>query len=138
MSPNEEELRALIAQANALTASVDRLNSDIGEQVVELGRVDKQNHNMIRVLAAVVIVQLVLGALVAISLFGVKSNTDRLDRSEIVSRQEALCPLYELFLESKSPQGRDAYPQGPEAYDQAFMTIQHGYDALQCSDFQNP
>jgi hypothetical protein len=54
--------------------------------------------------------------------------------AQTTQRQKALCPLYQVFLDSKSPEGRAAAPD-PLKYDHAFKVIQEGYDALECSDF---
>jgi hypothetical protein len=50
-----------------------------------------------------------------------------------VVRQQVLCPLYHLFLSSYSTKARDAYPQGPAAYDRAFATLRAGNSALGCA-----
>lgn len=50
-----------------------------------------------------------------------------------LTRTEALCPLYFVFLDSYSQQRRDSLPPTEQQnYDNAFVTIRHGSEVLGC------
>jgi hypothetical protein len=135
------ELEALVEAAAGINDRVQRLATDEGLQFETLAQKAHRN----RMLATVAIVGLILDVLITIVLtfigLGMQSNTDRidaltqrLDRAQTTQRQKALCPLYQVFLDSKSPQGRAAAPD-PDKYDHAFVVIKQGYDALECDHY---
>lgn len=133
-----EELITLAAQ---LINEVDELAEGSGKQFVSLARRARTNRMLILITIGSVIIDLVLSVVVIYVLAGMQRNTDRidsltarLDQAQTIQRQKALCPLYQIFLDSKSPQGRKAAPD-PEKYDHAFVVIQQGYDALECDQF---
>ena len=135
------EVEALVEAATGLMDRVHALARDEGIQFDTLARKSHQN----RILATVAIVGLVLDVLITVVLtfigLGMQSNTDRidglthrLDIAQTTTRQKALCPLYQVFLDSKSAAGRAAAPD-PEKYDHAFVVIKQGYDVLDCSAY---
>lgn len=147
MSPENndrsEELARLTAVAYELVDNVNKLNRDSGKQLVTLTHRAKRNRQMIWMLIGSFLVDVVLTILLAAGFVSVNDNankiesvTTRLDMSQTIGRQRALCPLYQIFLDSKSDAGRKRSPQGPEAYDRAFKTIEDGYNALECNDFK--
>ncbi len=136
-----EKLDRLIREAQDLGAEVEQLASNTGVQFVSMAQVLRFNRRMLwavsiggALLTGVVVILVTL-------IIGVQSNTDRidgvtqrLDATQTAQRQRALCPLYQIFLDSKSPEGRAAAPD-PEKYDHAFDVIQKGYDVLDCASF---
>jgi len=142
MQENERsEIEALVDAATGLMDRVQLLAQDEGIQFTKLAKKSHEN----RVLAVIAITGLVLDILITATVvivgLGMQSNTERiddltqrLDYSQTVQRQKALCPLYQVFLDSKSAAGRAAAPD-PEKYDHAFTVIQDGYDALECDKY---
>jgi hypothetical protein len=133
-----EELINLAAQ---LINEVDDLSKDSGTQFVSLAKRARTNRLLIVATAASVAIELVITIVLILVGVSMQHNTNRidtltqrLDNAQTVQRQKALCPLYQIFLDSKSPQGRKAAPD-PEKYDHAFVVIADGYDALQCDQF---
>lgn len=131
----------LIVLANALIAEVDELAGDSGKQFVSLAQRARTNRLLIMATAASVAIDLALTVILTLLGIGMQHNTDRidslaqrLDQAQTVQRQKALCPLYQIFLDSKSPQGRAAAPD-PQKYDHAFVVIRQGYDALDCDQY---
>ena len=131
----------LITLATTLIAEVDELAGDSGKQFVSLAKRARTNRILITVTIFSVLIDLALTVVLAIIGTSMQHNTDRidqltqrLDNSQTVQRQKALCPLYQIFLDSKSAAGRAAAPD-PKKYDHAFVVIRQGYDALGCDEF---
>ena len=138
---NADRREELITLAAQLINEVDDLAEDSGQQFVSLARRARTNRMLIWVTIGSVILDLVLTIVLSVVGVGMQRNTDRidaltqrLDQAQTVQRQKALCPLYQIFLDSKSPAGRKAAPD-PEKYDHAFVVIKEGYDALECDQF---
>jgi hypothetical protein len=128
------EVEALVEAATGLMDKVHKLAQDEGIQFTTLA---KKAHET-RVLAVVAITGLILDVVLTFAMaFGgwqLKHLTNRLDVAQTTTRQKALCPLYQVFLDSESPAGRKAAPD-PVKYDHAFKVIREGYSALECSKF---
>lgn len=138
---NNDELAALTDLARGLIVRVDELNHDSGKQLISLSKETRANRRMIWALTGSFILDVLLTFALGFGFHSLSSEadrvdhlTDRLDTAQTVQRQKALCPLYQLFLDSKSPEGRAASPD-PAKYDAAFKTIEEGYKALACSEF---
>lgn len=143
MTPEHKAARVeeLISIGSALITEVNELTKDSGDQFVSLAKRARVNRMLILATAASCFVDLVLTVVLTVVGVGMQHNTDRidsitkrLDYAQTVQRQKALCPLYQIFLDSKSPQGRAAAPD-PKKYDHAFVVIKQGYDALECSKY---
>lgn len=137
----EDRLPELIGLATTLISEVETLAGDSGKQFVSLAQRARTNRMLILATAASVFIDLVLTVVLAVIGVGMQHNTDRidtltqrLDNSQTIQRQKALCPLYQIFLDSKSAAGRAAAPD-PHKYDHAFVVIKQGYDALECSKY---
>lgn len=135
------ELEALVEAAARIQERAQQLATDEGVQFETLAQKAHRN----RMLATSAIIGVFISVLILIALavvgIGMQRNTNRIDQltqrldtAQTVQRQKALCPLYQIFLDSKSPQGRKAAPD-PKKYDHAFVVIQQGYDVLQCDRF---
>lgn len=144
--PMTEDQRAdrtaqLITLAETLIAEVDELAKDSGTQFVSLAKRAQTNRRMITIVIVGGLLDLVLSVVMIFAMIGIQQNTNRidaltqrLDTAQTTQRQKALCPLYQIFLDSKSAAGRAAAPD-PKKYDHAFVVIQQGYDALECSQY---
>lgn len=140
--PGKEERTAeLIALATQLISEVDELSKDSGTQFVSLARRARTNRTLIVITIGSVMIDLALTIVLSVIGVGMQHNTDRidaltqrLDNAQTVQRQKALCPLYQIFLDSKSAAGRKAAPD-PKKYDHAFVVIRQGYDALECDQY---
>jgi hypothetical protein len=128
---------ALVEIATALTAKVAGLT----EAVVQLDRRANRSGRVLLVAVLGLVLDLVLSALVIFTLT-VQDQTDtRLEdqiRQQNIIRQAALCPLYLILINSESPQGRKAFPQGAAAYDEIFTQLRAGRAALGCDDATPP
>jgi hypothetical protein len=131
----------LINLAVQLINEVDDLAEDSGNQFVALARRARTNRLLIVATIVSVSIDLIITIVLSIIGVGMQHNTDRidsltqrLDEAQTVQRQKALCPLYQIFLDSRSEAGRKAAPD-PKKYDHAFTVIQQGYDALECGQY---
>src|SRR5882762_10052531 len=131
----------MIDLAQQLLGEIENLGEKSGNQFVSLARRARTNRILITVTIVSVAIDLAITVVLALIGTGMQHNTDRidsltqrLDTAQTVQRQKALCPLYQIFLDSKSPQGRAAAPD-PKKYDHAFVVIADGYKALQCDQF---
>jgi hypothetical protein len=139
--PDPDRLTRLSELAMEIMEELEHLAQDSGNQFVSLAKRAQTNRRLITVTIISLIVDVVLSVFLGLGLYQVRANehdisalTTRLDVSQTVQRQKALCPLYQLFLDMKTPAGRAAAPD-PVKYDHSFQVIQDGYDALSCSDF---
>ena len=128
------EVEALVEAATGLMDRVQILARDEGVQFTALARKAHEN----RVLSVIAITGLVLDVILSVALaFGgyqLMHLTHRLDVSQTTTRQSALCPLYQLFIDSDTPEARKAAPD-VKNYDHAFEVIRAGYSALKCAEF---
>jgi len=138
---NSDRLATLISVAERLIAEVDELAQDSGAQFVSLAKRAQTNRRLITLVIVGSVLDIVLTVVMIFAMVGMQNNTDRinaltqrLDTAQTVQRQKALCQLYQIFLDSKSPQGRKAAPD-PKKYDHAFVVIKQGYEALNCDQF---
>jgi len=136
-----ERLVQLIDLAQKLISEVDELAEDSGAQFVSLATRARTNRRLITLVIIGGLLDIVLTIAMIFAMAGLQHNTDRIDAltqrldvAQTVQRQKALCPLYQIFLDSKSPQGRAAAPD-PKKYDHAFVVIKQGYDALECDQY---
>jgi len=139
--PQDDRMERLITLAERLVQEIDEFTKAGGEQFVSLAQRARTNRRLITLAIGSIILDLVITAVLSVGWVQVVNNdhritglTERLDVAQTVQRQKALCPLYQLLLDSKSAAGRKAAPD-PVAYDHAFVVIESGYQALECSDF---
>lgn len=129
--PKEERLSSA---ASELTKVVDDLRKSIEEanyvkrDLDLLSMKSKSNSRIITAVASLAVVNLLIVAAVAV--FGIRL-------AEVVSVQHdsALCPLYELFINSDTPEARErARQRGDNLEDRAkaFEIIRDSYRALNC------
>lgn len=140
-TPEPDRINRLTELAIEIIQELESLAEDSGTQFVNLARRSRSNRRLITAVIISVILDVTLSVFLTLALIQVRHNehdinalTTRLDISQTVQRQKALCPLYQLFLDSKSATGRAAAPD-PVKYDHSFEVIQTGYNALSCSDF---
>jgi hypothetical protein len=132
----DERLAQAVLLAQALLGEAEHLNKETGGQIVSLSRTARVNRRLIWVTVAGFALDLALTVAVAVGALQIGSLTHRLDVAQTVQRQKALCPLYQVFLDSKSPAARKA-AEDPIKYDHAFKVIQDGYNVLECSAYIN-
>lgn len=139
--PTTDRIARLTELAAELLDEVQELAGDNGEQLVTLTRRERSNRRLILAVIAGFTLDVMLTVAMAFGLLAVTANanridnlTHRLDLSQTETRQWALCPLYQVFLDMKSPQGRERAPD-PEKYDRAFEVIEDGYQVLDCGAF---
>lgn len=129
--------------AEQLRADVKRLNDGAEHYFTGLAKVAKWNRRLL--ISAVVGLVVALGLCVAVivGLFAVNRNTDdirgittRLNATVTVQRQQALCPLYQVFLGFQDmPIQPDQSPQQKAYVAHAFDVIRSGYNVLECQNF---
>lgn len=137
----DDRLARLTELAQTLVEEVQELAEGSGQQLVTLTKRARSNRRMIRVVAASVALDVALTAAMGFGLVQVDNNADRIDSlthrldvAQTETRRGAFCPLYEIFLSSRTAQGRKA-AEDPKAYDRAFKVIEDGYEALRCPEF---
>jgi hypothetical protein len=130
-NPAEE----LAIAARELTAKVASLDLGAADRQIVLAKQARRNRTMIYWIIGVVAIQLVLAALVGVAIRGETNNTDRLNMSETIGRQKALCPLYQLLIEKNTPKARAA-ALNKASYDRTYKIINEGYVALNCKEFK--
>lgn len=140
-TPSPTRVEELIRIATELSDEVEDLALASGHQFVSLARTARINRRLIWISIVAVSLNLILLATVVIIGVGMAENTRRIDAlaqrvemQQTVQRQRALCPLYGIFLDSKSVEGRKRAPD-PEKYDHAFEVIEDGYDVLGCAQY---
>lgn len=135
-----ERLQALTDTAEELVKEVNRLNGVTGPRVQGITTRLRRNQKILWVVVVSFLVDIVVTAVVAFNAYKTQENTTeietiqgRLNYSQDVQRRKVLCPLYKIFVDSKSEQGRATYPEGPEEYDRLFGIIETSYKALECN-----
>jgi hypothetical protein len=138
---NGDRLTRLIGLAMELNEEIDGLANKSGQQFVSLARTARTNRRMIVALIMSVALDVVLTVVLSLVGIGVVDNTNRIDsltqqlnQDNTEQRRRALCPLYGVFSDSKSPEGRAAAPDKAK-YDHAFEVIEDGYLVLGCDKF---
>jgi hypothetical protein len=136
-----ERLARLTELAGELLNEVQSLTEGSGEQLAALSRREKANRRMIQVIIVGIVAIVGLVAALTVALVQVDSNADRiadltlrLDTSQSLYRRQALCPLYQVFLDYQTPDSRKRAPD-PEQYDRAVSLIKQGYKVLKCEKF---
>jgi hypothetical protein len=138
---SSERLGELIAIGTRLLEEIESFAQDGGRQFVDLAHRAQTNRRLITLTLFGFVLN--MGFTVALIIFGFQVNSNqhsidslahRLDVAQTVQRQKALCPLYQIFLDSRSDAARKAAPD-PQAYDHAFTVIESGYSVLGCSAF---
>lgn len=136
-----ERLARLTELAGELLSEVQALADGGGEQLVALSRRAQANRRMIQVISVGVVAVVALTMALTVALVKVDNSADsiadltvRLDTSQTLYRRQALCPLYQVFLDYQRPKGREAAPD-PDQYDRAVSLIKQGYRVLKCSKF---
>lgn len=137
--PDRAKLDALTEVANELVQEVNTLNQG-GKQVENLTTKVLRNYKILWLCIASLVGLFVVTVILGITVYTSQNNsekldklTQRLDYSQTVTRKQVLCPLYQVFLDSKSEQGRAAYPKGPAEYDRLFATLERSYKVLHCT-----
>lgn len=141
-TPQEpDRVETLISEAIQLNQEVAELARETGGQFVSLARTARQNRLMIWGVIAGGVLDVILTIVLVLVGIGQQKNTDRIDRLatetqqvQTAQRQRALCPLYGIFVDSKSEEGRKRSPD-PEKYDHAFEVIEEGYKFLECDQY---
>lgn len=138
---SQDRLTRLTELASEIIQELESLVTDSGNQFVSLAKRAQTNRRLIVVTIASLVLDVVLSVFLTLGIFQIKHNehqistlANRLDISQTVQRQKALCPLYQIFLDSESAAGRAAAPD-PVKYDHAFTVIKDGYSVLGCSAF---
>lgn len=131
MAERREPSTDLTVQATVLARQVMALTTSVQQLDVNARRSAKA----VRIAMGGLVLGLVLSGGVAVALIG-QAGTDAALQAEIDQqvqvRTNALCPLYQLIAESENPRSREVYPDGPDAYDRAFVVLRAAYAALDC------
>lgn len=140
---NRNKLDALSEQAGELVAEINRLNEDTGKTLEGVNTKVRRNQRMTWLVGLSLLADLLVTVVLGFTLHSTTTNADKTDRvaarltyNQTVTRQKVLCPLYQLFIDSKSEAGRKSYPEGPAAYDKVFMTLQESYDIIRCAQYK--
>ncbi len=136
-----DRVNRLIQMAVELTGEVEALAVDSGQQFTSLARTARKNRVMIWSLAVSMILDVIITVVLGVVGSGVINNSRRLDQvtkqisqDNTDARRRALCPLYGIFKDSRTPEGRAAAPD-KQQYDHAYDVIEQGYLVLGCDKF---
>ena len=126
MVVTDEEARvALAVQAKALADTVSVLTKAVDQLDKRATKGERINVWVSLGLA----VDLVLSIAIALIVSGLVGVIDR----EKSTRQDAVCPLYAVFLGTYNP-GSRAEGAARDTYNQIFVTLQNSYNSLDCDD----
>lgn len=138
---DQDRTAELIRIGTQLLEEIQKFSREGGAQFVNLAHRARTNRRLITGLMISFFLVLVITASMVVMGLRVADNntrisrlTDRLNTAQTVQRQKALCPLYQLLKDQRSPAGRKAAPD-KDAYDHAFEVIDSGYLALGCQQF---
>lgn len=135
----EQEIRELTLQAKALVNKIDDLVGGTGTQMIHLSKTARTNRRMIWALIFSCTLELILTVLVGYNLVRVVDNSNSIREIQTSQRRDALCPLYQQFINADTPKAREAAKangQDLETREHAFQVIRNGYAALNCSEFE--
>lgn len=139
MSKSDEELARLTQAATELMENVQALNRESGEQFVNLSRTAKFNRRMIWGLTVSFGLDILLTILITAGLISLNDVTKRVDETQATQKAQVLCPLYELFIASDTPEVRERLRQSGQTEEalrnrtEQFKIIRHSYSVLECS-----
>jgi sensor c-di-GMP phosphodiesterase-like protein len=134
-TPDGADIRALTEVAESLREQVENMNQDVACHTATLAKQVKRQALLTRCIFIALACVGVLAMLVALAIYRTDSITHRLDVQSTVSRQKALCPLYQVLIDRDTPKARSLAPD-KAAYDQAYSVIHEGYTALDCKAFK--
>lgn len=139
MANGNGQLAALTAMAQELVDRINALNQDSDETVLHLAKATKANRRWINVIMIGFALDIVLtismafvGHTLAVNTRHINQVTARLDDAQTVQRAKALCPLYQIFLDSEKFAPPNQTPDEITRRGAAFAVIHSGYDALDC------
>ncbi len=133
-SEQEQRIAELTKAANSLIEEVDEMNESAGTQLVTLTLRAKRNRMMIWGLSISLFLDVVLTAFMI-------SLTREVSSAEQLTRNQVLCPLYQQFVNSDTPQSRalaKKVGQDMKARAEAFRVIHKSYNALECEGVKKP
>jgi hypothetical protein len=133
-NPLEDAAEELAAAIQRLDESVRHAN-DVRSELDDLVRRSQKNRLLIRAVGAALAIEVAL--LGAMTFFGVQTriNANRIDNIVKIQHDSALCPLYQIFIQSDTPQNRaraEAQGQDMALRDRQFVIIRESYAALKC------
>ncbi len=132
----------LASQIEELNASVDKA-TEVKQAIEDLSAQGTRNRRLIIALALSFALDLLLTIAMAFSFTGLAASNDKLDvltqrlnQEQKVQKDEALCPMFQIFQDATEPAIRAASENVP-GYDKekilkSFDTIHKVYDALNC------
>lgn len=114
----------LAEQAGALTNEVEKL----AIAVDQLGSRTDRTERITMIVVLGLVLDLVMSGVVAFALY----NSFQTSQRENETRQEALCPFFDLIVGSYDPESR---PPGParDKYEASFVEMRHARDTLDCN-----
>lgn len=134
MVPEKNELNELKIASLELIQDVRTLTKKTDNASIKLAKTAKINRRLIYGLTVSLFLDICLTVIIAVNTNRSLDNSHEIKEIQTSQRKDALCPLYQLFLNARSNAGRKAAPD-PIAYDKAFEVIQDGYNALSCKEF---
>jgi hypothetical protein len=138
MTTEESELGRLTAEARKLVIAVEGLNRDAGNKLVDLTVSDRRNRRVQWALVLSYLAHVGLTVALIFAFNGLSGNTSAINEVQKVAQRDALCPLFQIFIDARSEEGKARSTLTPEEYDRAYDNIQNGYDAMKCAQFKMP
>jgi hypothetical protein len=134
----DQEIRELTRVATELVERIDALTNGTHSQMLNLAKTAKRNRSMIWILWVGFTLDIVLTIAVTLGFIAISGNQDDIQDVRTVERRDALCPLYEQFINADTPAARkraEEAGQNMQDRDHAFKVIRDGYGALNCKEF---
>jgi hypothetical protein len=136
----DPEIRELNRLASELITRLDVLTGGTADQLVNLSVTARRNRRMIWALALSMALDLVLTVAVTIGFVAIGNNQQTIQNVRTAERRDALCPLYQQFINADTAQQRETARkngQDLEKRDEAFRVIRKGYETLNCKEFED-
>lgn len=127
-----EELSGTIRELNESI----RVGENLRDELDSLTRRSVANRRMVIMVIAGLILDVSLTIIVALTVIGVTSNSNTINELVRLQHDSALCPMYQLFIDSDTPAGRESARQRGNDMaerEKLFNVIRASYAALNCS-----
>lgn len=138
---SDDSLGALTAAAQELITKINDLNEDTGNAITNVTKQSNTTRKYVWWLAFSFALDLILTVAMLFVVNGQQTNADRIavltehnSVTQTITRQQVLCPLYQLFLDSRQYQPPPPDPEARARQEAAYKTIQAGYDAIKCAE----
>mgnify|MGYP001589292114 FL=1 len=119
---------------------VEQLNKESSTTIEDVARTAVKTRRFTWALAVSLALDVALTTVLGLVIDTQQDNSDKIaavvrdvETAQGIQRQEALCPLYQLFLDSESKVPPNQTPEQLAERTKAFGIIHKSYDSLECA-----